>query len=81
MLPCKEVVRILSSHEDLSWRKRAELRMHLLMCKRCSRYAAHLKIMRQGFRKLFARLTAVDRDQVTHLEDEVLKKLKTESPR
>lgn len=80
MLPCKEIVRILSSQEEpskqLSWSRRAELRLHLMMCKHCSRYATHLDMMRAGFKKLFAKTTEVSRAQVMHLENEVIDNLK-----
>ena len=75
MLPCREIVRILSSHEEISWMRRAELRMHLLMCKHCSRYAAHLKMMRDGFSKLFSQITQADKVEIQRLENEIIEKL------
>lgn len=79
MLPCKDIVRILSSQDssadELSWMKRAELRMHLLMCKHCSRYASQLKMMKHGFKKLFSRITQVDQGNIKRLEDDIIEKL------
>lgn len=71
----------MSSHEDLSWMRRAELRMHLLMCKHCSRYATQLKMMKDGFSKLFAKITQVDRAEIQSLEKEIIQKLPKTSTR
>lgn len=79
MLPCKEIVRILSSEEETSLLKRAELKMHLMMCEHCSAYSRHLKAMRKGFRDLFGRLTKVSPDSVERLESEVIRKIKKTS--
>ena len=56
--------------------KRAELRLHLLMCKYCARYAAHLQMMSDGFKKLFEKLTRVEKGDLAQIESEVLAKLK-----
>lgn len=55
------------------------MRMHLMMCKHCSAYATHLKMMKDGFKKLFAKLTKVEPTEVTRLEEEVLEDLKKKS--
>ena len=75
MLRCKEIIRILSSHEDLSWIRRAELRMHLLMCKHCSRYATQLKMMKNAYGKLFAKITHVEGAEIKRFENEIIEKL------
>jgi len=76
MLSCKEIARLLSTQEKKSWMKRAELRMHLFMCKHCSAYAAHLDLIKSGFLKLFHKITEVNEDKVKQLEDEVIEKIK-----
>lgn len=80
MRPCKEIVEFLSSQSEssrnLPWAKRVEVRMHLLMCKHCSRYATHLKMMREGFGRLFTNITAVNKSEIDELEDKVLEKIK-----
>ncbi len=45
MLNCKEVTRLIASDElaDAVWSRRALVRLHLLMCHRCSGYAAQLR--------------------------------------
>ena len=70
MLPCKDIVRILSTEEDTSLMVTAEIKMHLLMCKHCSAYNKHLQMMKNGFRKLFSKLTTVE-----NLENQIIKKI------
>ena len=45
MLNCKEVTRLIASDElaDAVWLNRALVRLHLLMCRHCRRYAAQLR--------------------------------------
>ena len=45
MLNCREVARLIASDElaDTGWSKRALVRIHLLMCRHCRRYAAQLR--------------------------------------
>ena len=42
---CKEVARLIASEElaDLGWSERALVRLHLLRCQDCRRYAAELR--------------------------------------
>lgn len=75
MKTCKEISHILSRDEEISFVSRMELKMHLLMCKGCSSYATHLKMMKDGFQKLFAHLTKVDSDKIKKLEDEIISKV------
>ncbi|MEK6704986.1 MAG: hypothetical protein AABZ06_04295 [Bdellovibrionota bacterium] len=75
MLPCKEIVRLISSGEYLPLIKKAELRMHLMMCKHCSRYSKHLLMLSDAFRKLFAAKTKMDQTQVESLKKQVLEEI------
>ena len=75
MLPCKEIVRVLSSGEELPLAKRLELRLHLMMCKYCARFATHLQIMRKQFSRLFNEQTSVKEDSIRQLEKTVLDSL------
>ena len=52
MLSCKEVTRLISESLDreLSLGQRIGLRMHLLMCKFCSRYKKQLQFIRDAIR-------------------------------
>ncbi|HAZ14682.1 MAG: hypothetical protein A2X86_12550 [Bdellovibrionales bacterium GWA2_49_15] len=76
MLSCKEIVRSLSSDEDLSWGKKLELKMHLMMCKYCSQYATQLQWMKTGFKQVFQRITRIEKAKIIHFENEILKELK-----
>ena len=47
MRHCKQIVDLVSQEMDskLPWSIRMEVKMHLLMCKNCHRYAKQLKFM------------------------------------
>lgn len=75
MLSCKEIVKLLSSEVDVPLLKKAELRMHLMMCKHCSRYSKHLRMLSDGFKNLLNKKAQVDAAEVSKLEREVLEKL------
>ena len=79
MLSCKEIVKLLNSEDKVSFTKRAELRMHLMMCKHCSAYSKHLESMKNGFRDLFKKLTDTDPDHVQELEKKIIEKAKRSS--
>lgn len=54
MRSCKEVSRLLSASQEqkLTFMQRAELKLHLAMCKHCSRFNNNLTAIRsavQGF--------------------------------
>ena len=55
MLSCKETARILASDtlEDLAWGRRLALRVHLLMCRHCRRYARQLRAIGAAARRLW----------------------------
>lgn len=76
MLSCKEIVKLLNAEESASFFKRAELRMHLLMCEHCAAYSKHLSFLKKGFKKLFARLTQVEPKTVGRIEDKIIEQLK-----
>lgn len=76
MMPCKEVARILSSDAEVGFVRRAELKMHLMMCKHCSAYNQHLVAMRKGFKRLFQKITLSEPQTIEKLENEVLTKLR-----
>lgn len=53
MYRCSEVVRLISSDEYLTAGplKRLQIRLHLAMCKNCSKYARQLCVLAQSVRK------------------------------
>ena len=54
MISCKDVAKLLSSDElaGLPWWKRAEVRLHLLMCQYCSRFARQIEQLRIAARRM-----------------------------
>lgn len=77
MLTCKEIVKIVSSDDRVSWRKKLEVRMHLFVCHYCSKYAKQLEYMSAGFRKLFKSKASSDHaDDIKRIESEVIRKIK-----
>ena len=54
MMSCREATRLLSEAQDrpLPWRRRLGLRLHLLMCRLCARYARQLRFLRRALRRL-----------------------------
>jgi anti-sigma factor ChrR (cupin superfamily) len=58
MLACNEVSRAIAGgvrHEG--WRRRAAIRLHLLMCDQCRRFAAELTAINRAVRALPAQPT------------------------
>jgi hypothetical protein len=76
MLTCKEVSTSISSGglERSGWRYRLRLRLHLLICRYCRRYAAQIRVVNAATRSLFE-ATAPDREAVTRLEESILDSL------
>lgn len=75
MLSCKSVVKIISSEPDLPFMKKAELKLHLMMCHHCSRYLAHIKMLKASVAELIGnRVNSVDDDQLEKFEEEVIQK-------
>ena len=54
MLNCRQVARLISQSMDatLPWHRRLGMRIHLLYCVWCRRYAAQLKLLRKAAREL-----------------------------
>jgi hypothetical protein len=54
MLSCRHVTRLISQSMDaqLGWPQRWAMRVHLLYCVWCRRYAAQLQFLRQAARQI-----------------------------
>jgi hypothetical protein len=54
VISCKSVAKLLMSDQlqEQSWWKRAEVRIHLAMCKLCSRLERQIEQMRSGARQM-----------------------------
>ena len=55
MLSCKEVARTVASDalDESTWSRRLALRLHLLMCRHCRRYARQLRAIAAAARGLW----------------------------
>ena len=55
MLSCKDLTRKIASDElaGAGWRERLAVRLHLLACRHCRGYAAQLRAIGNGARKLW----------------------------
>lgn len=73
MLTCKEVVGILGSGDKLSFVRRLNLLLHLLICRQCVCYSKQLKILKQTMKKYFREETEVTPAMLKELEAKVLK--------
>ncbi len=65
---CQEVAREIASDElaTASWRRRAAVRIHLLLCRHCRRYARQIRAIGSAVQSLF---------QIRDEDDEVLDRL------
>jgi hypothetical protein len=82
MLSCKEVTRKIGSEEfaEASWWQRFQVRLHLLMCHHCRRYAAQLRAIGRVARSLWgARSDDKDPLALKRLEEAILKGVPRES--
>ncbi len=72
MLTCKEVSTAVASEDlaRLSWQKRIGVRLHLLMCRHCRRYAAQLAAIGNAVRRLYR-----DEPEPKSLEESILNSL------
>lgn len=73
MIPCKSVAKLLLSDElaGQGWWKRAEVHLHLWMCKYCSRLARQIKQIGAAARRLGDEPQQPDPD----LEERIIRKL------
>ena len=78
MLTCKEAVRLISEGLDrhLPWPARLGLKMHLLMCRRCSAYGRQLRGLTRLFHFRFAETRSTERSDET-LAPETRERIKT----
>jgi hypothetical protein len=72
MISCENVAKLLMSDElqAQTWWKRVEVRLHLAMCKFCSRLARQLEHLRSGVQQMS------DQDEADPgLEDRLIRRL------
>jgi len=76
MLNCKTVVKKISSNEEISWMQKIEIKLHLMMCHHCGKYAKQLKLLSAGLKKA---LSMLDSKNIQKIEDQVIQKLNNNS--
>jgi anti-sigma factor RsiW len=74
MLSCKDIVRIVSADEKISWARRWEVRLHIAICPHCARYFRQLGQIRSSWQKLVAQRLEREDDAVRRLEAEAIRK-------
>ncbi len=76
MLSCKEVTSKIASEEfaEAGWRQRLGVRLHLLMCRHCRRYATQLRSLGELARNLWGS-GFEDPDTLKRLERSILQKV------
>lgn len=70
MLTCREVTTMIGSDSLVrsTWSTRIGVRLHLMMCRHCSRYAAQLRAIAAEARRAYSELP-----KVAELEQSILK--------
>ena len=79
MISCRELSKLITSDQILSesWLKRLEVKLHLLMCRHCSRLIRQIQMIRKAARELRVRADLLDSpSQETTLESRLLEKLR-----
>ncbi len=76
MLKCSEVSRLIASDEcvDAPWTRRLAIRLHLMMCKNCSRYASQLRAIGKAVRAIRHSQGHTDLQACRRLETSILKR-------
>jgi len=85
MLNCRQATRLISQSLDakLPWHRRLAMKVHLLYCVWCRRYAAQLKFLRRATRELPSeavdaapqKLSSEEKEQMNSRLQESVKKL------
>jgi len=85
MLNCRQATRLISQSLDakLPWHRRLQMKVHLLYCVWCRRYAAQLKFLRKATRELPPealdaapqKLSSEEKEQMNSRLQESVKKL------
>ena len=72
MISCKNVAKLLMSDrlQAQSWWKRMEVRLHLAMCRFCSRLASQIEQLRSATRRM-----SEEEEADSSLEDRLIRRL------
>jgi len=78
MISCKELVKLKSSSAQLGFFKNLEMKIHLMMCDHCTKYAKHLKRIGTEARNWFTQESSSNKLQVDELKQNIIKSLTEE---
>ena len=78
MLRCREISKLVSESmdRDLPFRRRLEVRMHLMMCRLCSGFARQMRLLRRGARENPERLGSEESAPEARLSEEARERIK-----
>lgn len=78
MLRCREISKLVSESMDgdLPLRRRLEVRMHLMMCRLCSGFARHLRLLRRAAQENPDRLGPDESTPQAKLSDDARQRIK-----
>ncbi len=81
MMTCKKVANLVASDEfkEAWWGRRTGLRLHLLMCRDCRRYARQLRALGAYARNRWGP-QAEDSDALQRIERKILERSKPKGP-
>ena len=76
MPTCREAAEMVARDElrRASWRQRLAVRLHLVMCPPCRRYAAQIRALGATVRELLSRQQP-DRDTLQRMEQRILRRI------
>ena len=79
MLRCREISKLVSEsmERDLPLGQRLEVWMHLMMCRLCSGFARHLRLLRRAARENPERLGPDESAPEARLPEEARERIKT----
>ncbi len=77
MLRCKDFVKIVSVEEPRAWRRRLELRLHMMMCRHCRNFARQMEMLRSGVKSIFhSESSDAETAKIKEMEDRIVDQLK-----
>lgn len=80
-LTCKDVTELIGSDtlREQSWRTRLQVRLHLLMCSLCRRYAAQIRALGKQARRVMSEHPSSDAE-VERVKEAILRRLDVPGP-
>lgn len=75
MLSCKDVTEILNSEKKQYFTERDNPKIHLLICKYCSNYEKHSKLLKIEIKRNLITKSSKIKNKYLDLENKIIKKL------